>query len=549
MQEWGSQVTEPEKVGAVEPQPLALEPDSVNGSLEQAVVCAARAGSEETVVEGEPEAATTSTSKAAPVRIAQVIITALALGVLALVLKQFEGRDRLVPVGFIALEMFLGCVGLEYLRATHLREFAEYLGRERLEVVRLGRRGATLADTLILTGDERRNALESAHGAASTLANLLIVVGMVGTAWYLLDNAHYFTVQGVNIEGSLQKMLAIAPKAFAATGLALASAAVVSMMAAFAVRAEQKRAAQTGELVEAWELGVVERRVVGDDNARIIAALERLPEQINSAAATAGGVTVALSAAMTELKQATSSIAALLTSSSDSVRRVLDESVTTHATLAKAAKASVKVAEQLEKTQVAIAESTAQSIQTMREVLQEHESKLLSRTVEEVPRMVVDAIVFPLERAIERFSKEFEQRNNLLIGQLQDSNVNSFALARQSFEQAVSSSSEHVRRMSEEVRALQDNVLRLSSGVADANIRWPASIEGLERLTSTLAILHGHATGTGSAVDTVLASLRETSRVLSERASNVGANSQLVGEVLAIIRSDTEPAGRSGRDR
>ncbi len=506
--------------------------------------------------ERSPESASSRTRPATPLAANASfaggfgVLAGLAIAVLVIIFRNFEADDRALPVGFVVAESLIAALALIHLRLGPLARVQQHVAVGEQEDVRhLGKEGATLADALILTNDRRRDVLGSFQESISTYANFLVVIGMVGTAWYLLANAGHFQISthNVAIEDSLRPLLAIAPKAFAATGLALGAAAMLSLVGTFALRSIERHSLTNAELTAAWAAGreqfdrndaQTDRLVQALERAfseRVVEHLERIPAEMRQVVRETRYASEAMNGLMGGLKSSVDAVASNLAETATTVHRLVSESDKIFHQLGVAADGTARVVAQLLETQDRVQRATGDTIAAMDRILSEYQTKLLEKAMKEAPDFVRTIANDAINGSVSQMTKTFDQHSQSLVTRLHTLSEQSFGDAKRSFLEAIQESSPRLQDLTGNVRALNGAVREFSTVLDDAQKRWPSTNEVMRTLSATVSQLGEQAGAVTPAVGDTLAALERASGALADSIGDLRANVEFVTTVHHII--------------
>jgi methyl-accepting chemotaxis protein len=468
--------------------------------------------------------------------------------VLGVVVLKFGKGDRAVPIGFLTFETTICMIALVRL-AQEAKALASTMRAELGSMRELGQSGAQLADSLVHIGDARRDRTEEFQELTATWANLLIITGMVGTAGYLVTHASDFLMHGTKLDSALRSILPLAPKAFCATGLALAGAAIIGMVGSAVLRATVSQALSTRKLIAAWKQGAAGRSQESDNgetvylanaiasafNEKILGRLEKLPELLASAVSST-------TKAVEEMRTSTGSLAAGMNAVTKHFRDVaassqnyFGQSKSVLDELMKLGKEATGLLERLKTTEAGLASSTEQALKEMHSVLQSYEHQLMSEAVVKAPG-IVEASLAPV---VDRFRLAMSEQVNTTITTISALAVRNFGDVQREFERAVSPIAPQVKEIASALERVDMAVGTIGTKLRDAGPQWTAHVDqfhkALEALGDDLEGLARRGQASPGAVREVANAIENASRRMGDTVSALKDQAQLIGELEGIL--------------
>jgi hypothetical protein len=485
-----------------------------------------------------------------PFAIGWVVLAVASAVVLALILTSFGSGDRLVPSLFVALEAGICAFALRLLKREALL-LADTLEAEPRRMTKLGQNGAHLADSLVHMGDQRRDITEEFQEHTATWANLLIILGMVGTAGYLVVHARDFLMQGSALEFALKKLLPLAPKAFSATGLALASAAILGMVGARALRLVEGGAPSCDQLIEAWktaagspeaqcgeESAIIARAIVSAFDEKVLGRLGQLPELLSDVVTDTTNAVEKMGASIEGLTQRLAELAGHFTKVAADSQAYLGQSREVMEKLVVLAKEATNLLERLRHTEEGLSESASKTIEEMHRVLETYQQKLVEHAADQAPRMVSAA----LSPTVEAFGRTMEESGRHTAETIRGLAVQSFGEAHRVFTAAVSDTGAKVEALRASIQGIDQVMGLLDTKLRDASTKWAMPASEIERILDSLRqeLERFAQTGVGThgAVQNVAAALEQATLRLGERADELARQirvREVVGELAGAL--------------
>ena len=479
------------------------------------------------------------------------VATSLVLGV---VVFKFGSGDRLVPILFLTAEAAIcGCALWRLkLESSHL---AVTLGDEPDCMTKLGQNGAHLADSLVHMGDRRRDSTEEFQELTATWANLLIITGMVGTAGYLVAHAGDFLMQGSELQTALKKLLPLAPKAFCATGLALACAAILGMVGTRVLRVVESHGPVSDRLIEAWRQGArspdrqdseesesLARAIASAFNEKVLGGLSELPGMLSNVVTSTTAAVNDMRSTIEGLTERMAELAGHFSMVAADSQAYLGQSREVMQTLVGLGTEATNLLERLKRTEAGLSESTQKSIAEMQRVLETYERKLMDHAALQAPPLVQAA----LSPTVEAFRLTMQETGKETSDSIRSLATQSFGEAHRVFNEAVSSTSARVDGLRNAIASIDHIVGLLDTKLRDASTQWamPASLieQTLSSLRAELERFAQSGAQAPGSVRSVAAALEEASQRIGESAAalvnQVGvreSQARLIGELEGTL--------------
>ncbi|MHB8876047.1 MAG: hypothetical protein ACYC8T_20345 [Myxococcaceae bacterium] len=522
-----------------------------------------------------------------------------ALG--AWVLATF-GNDKVVPLAVVALTLAL--VTLEHIwLARPGQDLVASIAAECETMSMLGQQGAQLGDCLVHIGDRRRDMVAEFQEQVATWANLLVVLGMVGTATYLVVHASDFiTLTGAasgNLQTGLLRLLPLAPKAFAASGLGLASAGAIGLAGSLVLRRIGRLAPDTKAWIGAWSDGTTQFRT-----EVALARQQEEADRIGGALAKAFdehilGRLSALPDTMGALDRSVRDLAAQLAKSADASSTHAEKSAGAVASLMAVCDGASKLLDGYSKMEAEITSSMSQASHSLETRLAEHQHALHAEMSGhahahlEAVRDMNGAILEATRATTERFSKEAEaaargltdllqatvaktsgsidqlhahlrneatknavemvrpiienvsqnlvdrmnEQAHKVVEVLQSMEINSFERAEAKFRAAVEPAAAQIEALASSVKAVAEQLRQLDGLVQTSAPTWGPSVERARAPISALSSDLIRLSEAGGPLQQVCATLDAASRRLAQSSESAAEQSRLLGQIESIVAS------------
>lgn len=483
------------------------------------------------------------------------VIAASAVIISSFIWTTYGEGDRIVPIVFLAVEtvVALWAVGRSWTEANSLRGL---LQKEERVIWGLSSSGAQLGDSMVYVGDARRDKTGEYQEVSATWANFLIVVGMCGTAGYLVYHAGSFVTAGENdLTSSLANLLPLAPKAFAATGFALFCAAALALASGFSLRTVEESAASAQELSRAWEGGLTQRSRHDSNqltdafaaalDLRIADKLDVVAQRVESASKASTLVAIKMEEGMehsARLVQAAAAAQYEASEHSQVVSQRLKE-LATH--VSEMAERTIDTAVRVAHLEAQLSETAGEAVAKMDALYQQLLHKM-SNSAQEFAPEILKSVTERLLETVQQHINELFTQNVDQVQQIQDA---SFAQARKSFEEHIGPVSNHVRSLSEDMGTLDEALRGVGGILVYAAKQWP---EAAERAVCSIndirtALMELAKAPSPQSLDGVVQALKSATKTfaavaadLSEAVTNLdGAveHARTVGKIEGILRA------------
>ena len=487
--------------------------------------------------------------------IAACIILGAAFFVSRFIWTEYGEGSRGVPVVFLVAEALVA-VWAVFRNLSEVGKLRGLLVREEQIIRGLASSGAQLGDSMVYVGDARRDKTGEFQELSATWANFLIVVGMCGTAGYLVYHAGSFVTAGQgDISSSLANLLPLAPKAFAATGFALFCAAILALASGFALRSVEHSAASAEELSKAWEAGLTQLTRHDSDqltnafaaalDIRIADKLDDVSKRLESAADASREVASRMEEGAAHAAGLAESAAAAQLKASEHAEVVAHQISSLVAAVAKMCERTIATAAKVAELETRLSESAGEAVAKM-DALYKELLKEMSNSAQDFAPEILKSVTERLLEAVKQHINELFTRNTEQTQQIQEA---SFSEARKRFEEHLGPVSSQVQTLSKDMATL-DAALRGVGGIlAAAAVQWP---QAAERAAGSIHETRGALEALAQApsprsLDGVVQAIKVASGALSAVAAElntavskldgVAEHSRAVGEIRGILRT------------
>jgi len=421
--------------------------------------------------------------------------------------------------------------------------------------------GGELGGSLVYIGDLRRVAVVDFQELAGNWSNALILLGMIGSAGYLVWHSPDFRPSVNDITAGLGGLLAIAPKAFAATVLALWGALWVSTAGGRELSLRLRQASDPSILVAAWSHSHRDQLAQQVNVALESGILARM-EQLHRALATVANGTIQ---SVGVVQKGISSLSVQMEGLAGALQRVavgtdahLEQSKEILGNLSRLTVEAVALLARLDETEKNLSGAASRSIDRLEGVLDEQQRNLV-RTTEEQQTALLGAFTRLQEKLAgdvaaqsEKLILEVSRRAPEVVESALSDSANALtkavraegaavetvianlannmaqALARK-FNEAVRISVADVARLRNAAVELERTLSRLGGLVQNAGSQWEPQVVAATRSLDTLgAALERLGEAPGASVRSV----GEMSRALDQLAASGRTAPPVIG-VLA----------------
>lgn len=415
--------------------------------------------------------------------------SAILLGAFLFLIAILRLVEFKLPLLFLAFATVIALGALLLLRQEASKGLTTVRSNEGPLARRLARQGATSADSLQLVRQTRQSALDAFNERGSTAANILIMLGMIATASYLVIHAGEFA-QTENLAGALPKLLALAPKSFAATALALWYAVVLSICSNFVGWKYEMSPEDTAFLVEEWSQGQTslrneDVRLVVDSMAtlvdeRILSKLAELPAFLDEASRNASTTMMQMQEVASTFTKSMSEAGHSVLTAAEAASKHFSKSHEVMESFQSLSERSLSVGERLEETHRKLGASTEEGIEKIKaalEVLNTQIERNIEVLVSEVGRAAPEIVRSSLDQATQAFAMQIRSLGGEIENKIYKIGLDSFGNASKHFETTVSDSNHNVERLKNNVVEI-DQALRSLGGIIDAaSATWDPHVE------------------------------------------------------------------------
>jgi hypothetical protein len=479
---------------------------------------------------------------------ASLFIAAAVIAVSWVIVSKFNCEDKWMPMFFLIVEAVIAGVSIYRLRTNNVERLKKLIESEENVIGGLGKMGAQLGDSMVYVGDARRDKTGEFQEAIATWANLMIIVGMVGTAGYLVFHASDFILKGgVDLSTALTKLLPLAPKAFSATALALFCAAVLGFSGSMVLHRMEDAAANVSELSQAWRKGAKEaekhspmtaeitQAMINALNQGVVQNLVNISQQLevtalssNHAADKLADQTYQTGALLQKTEELTEEVvkgfnfanehATQLLKQTQSIAPQLMQSLERVSTIESRL---TSVIETMDKKIIdlehRISATATDSIAKVEELHMQLLNNLSNKMQNEAPRIIETVTMRQCEITEKRMEILFQ--NNL--NHLNENQEASFDAARSKFEQNIGPANDNVQALTTNVARL-DEAIRILGGTINSTEReWQkASADAVNTIQETVTALSGLANAPTPAALKNVSQLMHSSAEQLSRAMN-----------------------------
>jgi uncharacterized protein YoxC len=485
---------------------------------------------------------------------------------------RFEPGERTVPLLFLLAELAVAGTALArmFARATDL---AASMDGETAKLVGLAKQGASLADCLSYVADCRRDATEKFQEQTATWANLLIVTGMVGTAGYMVTHAADFMLKDDSKETSeaLFHLLLLAPKAFLATGLALACAAILGLSGGRVFRLQEAQASQTNELIDVWcaqqrardaeeqrrDQQVLSDAIIEAFNDRIVTSIAQLPKSLNEAIERAGASVASMAQAVTGLTGSLNRVTKHFEQVAETSNAYMDESHKIMSAIVRLEGDASQLLAVMKDNGTSLTESVRQAIAEMRHLFDGYQRDLATKfdgyqqdlvtkfdgyqqdLMNKASAQAPDLVKLPLERAVTAIGTEMNKQAHEIVTYTRKQFGESYGQAQRAFETAIAPTSKNLSDLAAHLSKIDESMTQLGSTLDAAAASFPRAVQQVEVVVHSLAAAIQHLGQDGAAGPTSVAqlckALESASQRLTQATEGITAQTTLLAKIEAEV--------------